>query len=64
MNCLMDTDNCNTPLDLITLLSMEYEIFDTPLDMTTIMPTDFHLELRLFYFAYFWLRSKGRHRKF
>jgi hypothetical protein len=31
MNCLMDTDNCNTPLDLITLLSMEYEIFDTPL---------------------------------
>jgi hypothetical protein len=38
MNCLMDTDNCNTPLDLITLFSMYYEILDTPLDMTTIMP--------------------------
>ena len=48
MNCLMDTDNCNTPLDLITLFSMYYEILYTPLDMTTIMPTDFHLELRLF----------------
>jgi hypothetical protein len=52
MNCLMDTDNCNTPLDLITLFSMYYEILDTPLDMTTIMPTDFHLELRLYFFAY------------
>lgn len=49
MNCLMDTDNCNTPLDLITLFSMYYEILDTPLDMTTIMPTDFHLELRYFF---------------